>query len=200
MGLAWSAFARHYSRNRCCFLLLRVLRCFTSPRSLHTPYVFGCGWPDMSPAGFPHSEILESQLGCQLLEAYRRLLRPSSAPGAKASTVCPYKLATHNKPTRHANTPAHNQHHPKDGTSHRRAHRRNYRCSRPLYSSQATTRHQPHTRHPPPHRQQYDQKTGPTETTPTPTCMEEACSLRTQQRAKPFRATRGGSDPPKRMY
>ena len=41
------------------------------------------------PAGFPHSEILESQLGCQLLEAYRRLLRPSSAPGAKASTVCP---------------------------------------------------------------------------------------------------------------
>ena len=40
-------------------------------------------------AGFPHSEILESQLGCQLLEAYRRLLRPSSAPGAKASTVCP---------------------------------------------------------------------------------------------------------------
>ena len=39
--------------------------------------------------GFPHSDILESQLGCQLLEAYRRLLRPSSAPGAKASTVCP---------------------------------------------------------------------------------------------------------------
>src|SRR5690348_18454272 len=41
------------------------------------------------PAGFPHSDILESQLGCLLLEAYRRLLRPSSAPGAKASTVCP---------------------------------------------------------------------------------------------------------------
>ena len=40
-------------------------------------------------AGFPHSDILESQLGCQLLEAYRRLLRPSSAPGAKASTVRP---------------------------------------------------------------------------------------------------------------
>ena len=27
----------------CCFLFLRVLRCFTSPRSLHTPYVFRCG-------------------------------------------------------------------------------------------------------------------------------------------------------------
>ena len=46
----------------------------------------------MSPAGFPHSEILGSTFGCQLPEAYRRLLRPSSAPGAKASTVCPYKL------------------------------------------------------------------------------------------------------------
>jgi hypothetical protein len=26
----------------CCFLFLRVLRCFTSPRSLHTPYEFRC--------------------------------------------------------------------------------------------------------------------------------------------------------------
>src|SRR6476661_2152144 len=29
-GLASSAFARHYSRNRVCFLFLEVLRCFTS--------------------------------------------------------------------------------------------------------------------------------------------------------------------------
>ena len=43
-----------------------------------------------SPVGFPHSEILGSQFGYQLPEAYRRFLRPSSAPGAKASTVCPY--------------------------------------------------------------------------------------------------------------
>ena len=35
LGLASSAFARHYSRNRGCFLFLWVLRCFTSPRSLH---------------------------------------------------------------------------------------------------------------------------------------------------------------------
>ena len=40
------------------------------------------------PAGFPHSEILGSKLVYQLPEAYRRLLRPSSAPDAKASTVC----------------------------------------------------------------------------------------------------------------
>src|SRR3954454_17469210 len=39
-GLACSDFARHYSRNHCCFLFLWVLRCFTSPRSLQTPYVF----------------------------------------------------------------------------------------------------------------------------------------------------------------
>ena len=40
------------------------------------------------PAGFPHSEILGSKCAYPLPEAYRRLLRPSSAPDAKASTVC----------------------------------------------------------------------------------------------------------------
>ena len=33
-GLGSSAFARHYLRNHYCFLLLRVLRCFSSPGSL----------------------------------------------------------------------------------------------------------------------------------------------------------------------
>src|SRR5660397_207952 len=42
------------------YLFLWVLRCFTSPRSLHTPYIFKCGSLDMTPAGFPHSEILGS--------------------------------------------------------------------------------------------------------------------------------------------
>ena len=32
-GLGYSAFAHHYSRNHFCSLLLRVLRCFSSPRS-----------------------------------------------------------------------------------------------------------------------------------------------------------------------
>ena len=40
IGLASSDFARHYSRNHCCFLFLWVLRCFTSPRSLYPPYIF----------------------------------------------------------------------------------------------------------------------------------------------------------------
>jgi hypothetical protein len=88
-GLASSAFAHHYSRNRCCFLFLRVLRCFTSPRYHQPPYAFRRRRHPMTGAGFPHSEILGSQTGCRLPEAYRRLQRPSSAPGAKTSTVCP---------------------------------------------------------------------------------------------------------------
>jgi hypothetical protein len=58
-----SAFARHYSRNHYCFLFLPVLRCFTSRRSLHTPYEFRCRRHDMTRAGLPHSETLGSQLG-----------------------------------------------------------------------------------------------------------------------------------------
>jgi hypothetical protein len=50
----------------------------------------------MTGAGLPHSETPGSTLGCQLPGAYRRLPRPSSAPDAKASTVCPKKLE-HNK-------------------------------------------------------------------------------------------------------
>ena len=42
--------------------------------------------------GFPHSEISGSKVVCHLPEAYRRLLRPSSPPTAKASTVCAYSL------------------------------------------------------------------------------------------------------------
>src|SRR5688572_9628765 len=53
IGLASSAFARHYSRNHGCFLFLWVLRCFTSPRSLHTPYVFRRGSHHMTGAGSP---------------------------------------------------------------------------------------------------------------------------------------------------
>ena len=37
LGLGSSEFARHYYRNHCCFLFLRVLRWFTSPGSLRTP-------------------------------------------------------------------------------------------------------------------------------------------------------------------
>jgi hypothetical protein len=63
-GLATSAFARHYSRNHSCFLFLWVLRCFTSPRSPHTPYIFRCGSPPrlapgsgVSPFGHPRIKV-----------------------------------------------------------------------------------------------------------------------------------------------
>ena len=70
----------------------------------------------MTAAGFPHSDTLGSQLVCQLPEAYRRLQRPSSAPSAKAFTVCPYKLhalqlITSQKPGHHHHT--HKAHTPK---------------------------------------------------------------------------------------
>jgi len=41
--LACSPFAHHYTGNRGCFLFLWGLRCFTSPRFLHLPYVFRQG-------------------------------------------------------------------------------------------------------------------------------------------------------------
>src|SRR5919199_5194762 len=46
----------------------------------------------MTPAGFPHSDTLGSQPSWRLPEAFRSLTRPSSAPGAKASTVSPFQL------------------------------------------------------------------------------------------------------------
>ena len=39
-GLGCFPFARHYSGNRCCFLFLRVLRCFSSPGWLSHAYGF----------------------------------------------------------------------------------------------------------------------------------------------------------------
>ena len=48
LGLGSSPFARHYLGNHCCFLLLRVLRCFSSPGSppdksgYHDFIVVGC--------------------------------------------------------------------------------------------------------------------------------------------------------------
>src|ERR1700753_1313597 len=61
-GLACSPFAHHYSGNRGCFLFLWVLRCFTSPRFLHLPYVFRQGRRAITPnqvsaVGNPRGEV-----------------------------------------------------------------------------------------------------------------------------------------------
>ena len=42
LGLGFSDFARHYFRNHCCFLFLRVLRCFSSPGSPCIPIYSVC--------------------------------------------------------------------------------------------------------------------------------------------------------------
>src|SRR4051794_11692 len=66
----------------------------------------------MTPAGFPHSDTPGSTLGCQLPRAYRRLLRPSSALDAKASTMCPSQLVTHTTNPTHPPQPQKRPHPP----------------------------------------------------------------------------------------
>ena len=86
-GLASSAFARHYSRNLNWFLFLRVLRCFSSPRSLRlTMYSLS----DLIFFIWVVSQFgnLRIEAYLQLPAAYRSLSRPSSAPDAKAFTLC----------------------------------------------------------------------------------------------------------------
>ena len=86
-GLGCSPFARHYLRNHFCFLLLWVLRCFSSPRSLSLRN----DWPSTSRVA-PFGNLgIKGYL--HLPQAYRSLSRPSSPPRAKASTVCPCLLS-----------------------------------------------------------------------------------------------------------
>ena len=74
-GLGSSAFARHYLRNRFYFLLLQVLRCFSSLRIASLARCHPRGWR-VPPFGY------RRVVACLLLAvAFRRLLRPSSPPG-----------------------------------------------------------------------------------------------------------------------
>ena len=73
-GLGSSAFARHYLRNHCYFLFLRVLRCFSSPGS--PPHVRAD--TGIASGGLPHSDIRGSQGICpspRLFAACHVLLR-----------------------------------------------------------------------------------------------------------------------------
>src|SRR5579884_1983105 len=56
------------------------------------PYGFRYGYRRITSGEFPHSEIPGSLDGQLLPRAYRSRPRPSSALGAKASTVCPCSL------------------------------------------------------------------------------------------------------------
>ena len=85
-GLGSFHFARRYSGNRCFFLFLRLLRCFSSPGSL--PYVMDWrmdGWsPSSRVSPFRHLRIKDY---LHLPAAFRSLSRLSSALSAKASTL-----------------------------------------------------------------------------------------------------------------
>ena len=88
-GLGFSPFARRYSGNHCCFLFLRLLRCFSSGGSLDTPILkFSVTYLSMNPGEFPHSEISGSMLICsspKLIAAYHvfhRLPVPRHSPCA----------------------------------------------------------------------------------------------------------------------
>ena len=77
-GLGSFPFARRYLGNRCFFLFLRVLRCFSSPGLPPPGYVFTCRYPVVKPGGFPHSDISGSMLVCsspELFAACHVLLR-----------------------------------------------------------------------------------------------------------------------------
>ena len=85
-GLASAHFARRYFGYRCFFLFLPLLRCFSSGRSLYNTmdscYSDGGSPRRVSPFGYPW---IEGYL--HLPMAFRSLSRPSSAPGAKASSL-----------------------------------------------------------------------------------------------------------------
>ena len=85
-GLGSSGSARRYSRNHCCFLLLRLLRCFSSPGSLLHAYVFGMGWRGCAPPGLPIQASADrwvcapprgfSQLVAPFVGSWRQGIRP----------------------------------------------------------------------------------------------------------------------------
>ena len=62
---------------------------FHSPRLASTDYRFIRRYWSMTPSGFPHSDIHGSKLAWQLPVAFRSQPRPSSPPGARASTMHP---------------------------------------------------------------------------------------------------------------
>src|SRR5574344_1017986 len=83
IGLGSSHFARHYSGNRCFFLFLPVLRCFSSRRLLTNKCTKSSTW---WVAPFGHRRINS----CLPIPAdFRSFPRPSSLREAKASSIRP---------------------------------------------------------------------------------------------------------------
>ena len=85
-GLAYFPFARRYLGNRCFFLFLLLLRCFSSEGFLHIP--MDSVYDDKV---LPYRVSPFGNLGVDgyllLTRAYRSLSRPSSAPDAKSFSL-----------------------------------------------------------------------------------------------------------------
>lgn len=77
IGLGCSHSARRYFGNRFCFIFLQLLRCFNSLRFLYFTYEFSKEFYEVA-----LFENLRIDACCQLPEAYRRYLRPSSSLNA----------------------------------------------------------------------------------------------------------------------
>ena len=86
-GLGWPPFARRYSGGHSCFPFLRLLGCFGSSGS--PPPSGGCRALARRVAPFGHPRINGRS---RLPVDFRGLPRPSSPPGAKASSVRPNSL------------------------------------------------------------------------------------------------------------
>ena len=88
-GLASFPFARRYLGNRCFFLFLLLLRCFSSEGFLRIPMdsVYDAGFLDRRVSPFGHLRVYGYLL---LTAAFRSLSRPSSAPDAKSSSLRSY--------------------------------------------------------------------------------------------------------------
>ena len=85
-GLASFPFARRYSENRCFFLFLRLLRCFSSAGFLYTAMYLLYSADVLHRRVSPFGNLRVN--GYLLLTAaYRSLSRPSSAPDAKSFSL-----------------------------------------------------------------------------------------------------------------
>ena len=94
-GLGSFHFARRYFGNRCFFLFLSLLRCFSSGGSQPAPILFSTGRQEFVLPGFPIQKSaghLRVKGYLLLTAAYRSLSRLSSALSAKASTLRPLLL------------------------------------------------------------------------------------------------------------
>ena len=86
LGLAYFPFARRYLENRCFFLFLRLLRCFSLAGSLRTAMYLLYGDKVLPYRVSPFGNLRVN--GYLLLTAaYRSLSRPSSAPDAKSFSL-----------------------------------------------------------------------------------------------------------------